>query len=201
MKTNIPEQTIIQRIQPECDTLHIKMKKEKDNQHKTNQEIADHTGIPISNIGKFFSGFLSNPNVFNVAAVCIYLGLSLDKLMGIPTEKSSKDAEDRIKELEMQVHDLSIHLDYAKKDCENLKQVANIRAKIIGVLLGICALMTTFTIVFLAIDKSIPDQGFFQADYTHPLGIIIIIAAIASIVAITAVIVSKIIKNKNKGLI
>ena len=49
----IPDQTIIQKIQPQCDKLHIALKNQKELMHLTNQDIADITGLPLSNIAKF----------------------------------------------------------------------------------------------------------------------------------------------------
>ena len=179
--------TIIQEIQPQCDTLYLKIKDEKNRQHKSNQEIADNTGVPFSNVKNFFAGNATNPCVFNVSAVCIYLGISLDKLMGIQTESPCDEANARIKELELKNHDLEIHLDYAKKDREHLEQVLSIRAKVITALLGICVLMTFLTIIAIVFDRSIPNQGFYQADATHPVGTLIIIAVVVSIASIVVV--------------
>lgn len=77
------DQPIIAMIQPECEAFSLKIREAKKAQGKTNQEISDATGIPLSNIGKFFSGSLANPNIFNAAAVCIYLGVSIDEAFGL----------------------------------------------------------------------------------------------------------------------
>ena len=77
------QKTIIQRIQPNCDSLWQRLKAAKEASHKTNQQIANETGISISTISKFFSGASSAPSVFNIAALCICLDVSLDDLMGI----------------------------------------------------------------------------------------------------------------------
>ena len=77
------QNTIIQRIQPNCDSLWQRLKAAKEASRKTNQQIADETGISISTISKFFSGVSSAPSVFNISALCICLNVSLDALMGI----------------------------------------------------------------------------------------------------------------------
>lgn len=196
MKTAIPEQTIIQRIQPECDTLHIKMKEAKETQHKTNQGLSDSTGIPLSNIGKFFSGFITNPNAHYVAALCIDMGLSLDKLFGIPTETAGADAAARIRELEAEIHDLNIHFDYTKKERDNLISVAKLRARVITGLLAISVLMTIFIIIYMIIDVNNPNTGLFQADYKNPFGFVIIASIVLSFAAIIAFLIVKLIKKQ-----
>lgn len=64
MKKHIPAKSIIRQIQSQCDTLHIKMKHQKDARRETNQSVTDNTGILISNVAKFFSGSLANPSMF-----------------------------------------------------------------------------------------------------------------------------------------
>lgn len=57
----------------------------------TNQQIADATGIPLSNIKKYFSGDIKNPSLFYTAYACQLLGLSLDDLMGMERTKDEND--------------------------------------------------------------------------------------------------------------
>ena len=69
---------IIQQISTICDNLPTKMKWAKEEQHKTNQQIIDSTGLSESMVKKFFSGHLAGPSIYDVTAIAIDLGLSLD---------------------------------------------------------------------------------------------------------------------------
>ena len=78
---------IIQQISTICDNLPTKMKWAKEEQHKTNQQIIDSTGLSESMVKKFFSGHLTGPSIYDVTAIAIDLGLSLDELMELSPPK------------------------------------------------------------------------------------------------------------------
>lgn len=188
--------TIIQQIQPQCDTLHIKMKEQKDANHETNQSVADSTGIPISNIAKFFSGALANPSVFYMAAICIYLGLSLDKLLGITPEKDSEDKDARIAELEAQLDHANRELELVKHHSKYLEEGLAERKSNFSSLTTMCAVLIVPLVMYLVIDISNANFGFFRYNNDIPVvGIIIAIVIIVSIVMLTIHIIKE---KKNK---
>ena len=84
---------IIQQISTICDNLPTKMKWAKEEQHKTNQQIIDSTGLSESMVKKFFSGHLTGPSIYDVTAIAIDLGLSLDELMELSPPKQDQSAE------------------------------------------------------------------------------------------------------------
>lgn len=86
-------QQIIQQISTICENLPTKMKNAKEDQHKTNQQIIDSTGLSESTVKKFFSGHLSGPSIYDVTAIAIDLGLSLDELMEISPPRQDQSAE------------------------------------------------------------------------------------------------------------
>lgn len=57
----------------------------------TNQQLADATGIPLSNIKKYFAGDIKNPSLFYTASACEFFGISLDDLMGMGRPKDGGD--------------------------------------------------------------------------------------------------------------
>lgn len=175
-----PTQTIIQQIQPQCDTLHEKIKEQKDAKHETNQSVADNTGIPISNVAKFFSGALSNPSVFYTAAMCIFLDLSLDELMGIKPDTSGKDAE-RIKELERQLerteHDLK------QSEIMNGYFAAGIkeRKSLLYGLTALCSILVLSLMAYLMMDASNLNFGFITTEGVSVFGVLLIVAVLAGV--------------------
>lgn len=78
---------IIQEISETCERLPVKMKQAKEDQHKTNQQIIDSTGLSESMVKKFFSGHLTGPSIYDVTAIAIDLDLSLDDLMELSPPK------------------------------------------------------------------------------------------------------------------
>lgn len=191
------DQQIIAKIQPQCDEFCQKVKEAKKAQGKTNQEIADATGIPISNISKFFSGNLSNPCIYNAAAVCIYLGMSIDEAFGLKQSEDDYSAR-RIAELEAEVHDLKIHLDYALKDNMNINEALKSRKMIIASLLGICIVMISAFGFGVIYDSTLTDVGFIQGNNVAPVSIVCITAIVIAI-AVTVSIIGGYIFKKEKG--
>lgn len=170
--------TIIQEIQPQCDALYQAIKKEKNNQHKSNQDIADNTGIPLSSVKNFFAGNTSNPCVFTIASVCIYLGLSLDKLMGIPTEQASTDAEKQIAELKTDIRDLQKDLEISNRINKRLEKALSERKPIIICLTALCIIYTFSLLFYMVMDITHPEIGLFRETHISPLAVIIILAVI-----------------------
>lgn len=172
-----PTQTIIQRIQPQCDTLHEKMKEQKDARHETNQSVADSTGIPISNVAKFFSGALANPSVFYTAAMCIHLDMSMDELFEIKTD--GKNAE-RIKELERQLerakHDLK------QSEIMNGYFAAGIkeRKSLLYSLTVLCSILVVALMSYLIMDVSNLNFGFVTTNGVSFFGVVLLVVMLAA---------------------
>lgn len=184
-------QTIIQQIQPQCDTLYLKMKDQKDAQHETNQSVADNTGVPISNIAKFFSGTLANPSVFYMAAICIFLGLSLDELLGITPAKATDDKDARIAELETQLDHANRELELVKHHSKYLEEGIAERKANYSSLTAMCGILIVPLVIYLIIDISNSNFGFFRADSTSALGPIIALVVIVAIVLLTVHIIKE----------
>lgn len=190
MRKAIPEQTIIQRIQPQCDSLHIKMRNQKDALHETNQSVADSTGIPISNVGKFFSGALSSPSVFYTAAMCIHLGMSMDELFEIaPPENAEK-----IKHLESQLERANSDLELIRHHNEILESGLKDRKPVMFGLTAICFVLVIALIGYLAMDVSNMNFGFFTHEGVSVIGVILVALPLVS----ACVLAARFIKSRKK---
>lgn len=184
---------IIQQISTICDNLPAKMKKAKEEQHKTNQQIIDSTGISESTVKKFFSGHLTGPSIYDVTAIAIDLGLSLDELMELAPPQEDQTAElERLrlelahKEelLEEKDHAISRLLDRSRiqedgialrntqivqKDKIIAQKDADIKAvrkadrPLIFGLCGLCILFILVWAIYVVLDARNPDQGLIRA--------------------------------------
>lgn len=167
--------TIIQKIQPQCETLYMKIKDEKDRQHKTNQSIAERTGVPISTVAKFLSGSLSNPSIFNVVAICIELGISIDKQFDIASENT---------EYEPKIYDLEAQLEREKDEVKHLTELNDIykkgvaeRKPVIYGLVALCIILVFALICYVYVDINTPEFGYFQGSNFAKLLLGVLIAA------------------------
>lgn len=184
---------IIQQISTICDNLPEKMKKAKEDQHKTNQQIIDSTGLSESTVKKFFSGHLTGPSIYDVTAIAIDLGLSLDELMELAPPQEDQTAElERLrlelahKEelLEEKDHAINRLLDRSRiqeegvairntqivqKDKIIAQKDADIKAvrkadrPLIFGLCGLCILLTIVWAVYVVLDASNPERGLIRA--------------------------------------
>ena len=180
---------IISEIKPYCYALHEKMKEAKEAQHKTNQAIADETGVPLSNIAKFFSGALANPGVYNVAAVCICLGLSLDTLMGIAPNQDKGESK-HIADLELQVHDLQKDLASTEKELRINKKIeerleAQIREMkaLIFRLTVLCLILVVGVFCYFISDIKVSDAGLVRQGVIQPVAYAVMVPLLAAVVA------------------
>lgn len=194
---NTPTQTIIQQIQPQCDTLHLKMKERKDALHETNQSIADKTGIPISNIAKFFSGSLANPSVFYTAAICICLNISLDELLEIAPARETDHYEARIAELEAQLDRANSELELVKHHSKYLEDGIAERKRNYSSISKLCWFMIIPLVIYLCVDMFNSNFGFFTHEGVSAVGIAIIMAVVLSV----GILVSHIVKEKKSNTI
>lgn len=168
---------IIAQIQTECNQFSSIVKNAKKQQGKTIQDIADATGVPVSHLGKYLSGNLSNPNLYNAVAVCKYLGISLDKAFNLRDLEQS-NSENCIFELE-----------YLKRDNKHLAEALKNRQMIIAVLLGIITLLITSFSFGVIYDASLSNVGFISNNNIATISIIlisvIVIAIITTVIIIT----------------
>lgn len=195
------EKTIIQKINPICENLPKKMKMVKEQQRKTNQQIIDSTGISESTVKKFFSGHLNGPSIYDVTAIAIDLGLSLDELMELTPPK--EDNEDELSKLKIElahkeelltekerivsvsqerVRAMQRELYHVRRDWRSVAYAASSMAVLLGF----------FLMVYVVLDARNPNMGLFRRQEISP----IVYVAAFSIVLVLFVIARLFIKRK-----
>ena len=61
--------------------LARRMKELKEQNHLTNQELADRAGLPVSNVSKLLAGITQYPTIDTVAKIANALNISIDYLV------------------------------------------------------------------------------------------------------------------------
>nr|DAD74412.1 MAG TPA: SOS-response transcriptional repressor [Siphoviridae sp. ct3pR10] len=169
---------IIQQISTICDNLPAKMKKAKEEQHKTNQQIIDSTGLSESTVKKFFSGHLSGPSIYDVTAMAIDLGLSLDELMELSHPKQDQSAE--INQLKTEIahkQEMIAEKDKAISRLEDRShimenEISTVRSnwkEIAYVTSGLSVLFGLFLMVYVFLDLRNPNLGLFRGTTAAPI--------------------------------
>lgn len=174
----VENQQILQQISTICDNLPSKMKHAKEDQHKTNQQIIDSTGVSESAVKKFFSGHLSGPSIYDVTAIAIDLGLSLDELMELSPPKQDQSVEiERLKTEILHKEELISEKDNAISRLEERshmmdKEISAVRGnwKIITCgSVGLAMMFGLFLMIYVSLDMRNPNLGLIQEGHTSPI--------------------------------
>ena len=169
---------IIQEISETCERLPGKMKQAKEDQHKTNQQIIDSTGICESAVKKFFSGHLSGPSIYDVTAIAIDLDLSLDELMELSPPKQDQSAE--IERLKTEIAHRDELITEKDKAISRLEERSHMMEKEISAVrdgwkrvtygaTGLAILFGIFLMIYVFLDMRNPSLGLFQSGHTAPI--------------------------------
>lgn len=187
---------ILQQIQEDCDSLHVRLKDEKSRQGKTNQDIADSTGVPIHTTNRFFSGALANPSVFHVMAFCMDLGVSLDGLFGYKPDSAQEIAENAAEIAELNAEIANLHTEIAHKDEllrkteaevsllkehsrlmdrglqdreRRIRDTSRTLKPMIYGLVGLCIMLASVMLVYIVLDAQNPTQGLIRLGNVSPV--------------------------------
>lgn len=206
---------ILQHISTFCDNLPSAMKEEKERQRKTNQQIADSTGLSISTVNKFFAGSLSNPGIFSVAPIAIDLGMSLDALMGIteaPQDSSSQihfleseiaHRDELLRKTEEQVALLQERSDLMVAELERKEaDMRSVRAGWKPIVYGMCGLsilLALFLFVYVFLDARNPDIGLIRSGASSPVVYLAAISIVGVVLYIGHTFVKKRMERKKNA--
>lgn len=118
--------------------------------HKTNQDIADESGVSVNAVIQFLRGETTKPYINTVGPICASLGVSMDEHFGVPPAEpaGSSDAEKLLAESAA----LRAQLAQQQKSLHMHRLVTLI---LLGILL-LCALA-------LVVDVLSPSIGWFRA--------------------------------------
>lgn len=118
--------------------------------HKTNQDIADESGVSVNAVSQFLRGETTKPYINTVGPICASLGVSMDEHFGVPPAEpaGSSDAEKLLTESAA----LRAQLAQQQKSLHMHRLVTLI---LLGILL-LCALA-------LVVDVLSPSIGWFRA--------------------------------------
>lgn len=127
--------------------------------------------------------------MYNAAAVCKYLGISLDEAFEL---KSGKD-EDR------NLHkDQELQIQYLTQVNEDLKHMLNSRRIINAVLFGICILLIVTFSFGIIYDAMKVNEGFIQGKNIAIISIILITVIVLAVAGTVLIITLEIFHNFNK---
>lgn len=198
---------IIQQIAKTCENLPIKMKQAKEEQHKTNQQIIDSTGVCESAVKKFFSGHLTGPSIYDVTAIAIDLDLSLDELMELSPPKQDQTAEmERLKTEISHKEEILLEKDNAISRLEEQshmmeKEISAVRdnwKRVTYGATGLAILFAVFLMIYVFMDMRNPNLGLFRSGHTAPIVYVAAFSIAGAVLLIGNTMVKRRIERKRK---
>ena len=61
--------------------------------HKTNQDIADESGVSVNAVSQFLRGETTKPYIDTVGPICASLGVSMDEHFGVPPAEPAEPSD------------------------------------------------------------------------------------------------------------
>lgn len=167
----------IQELQPYCDAFQGRIREAKDSKGYTLQRLIDESGVPKSAVNNISAGKQVNPLLYNAAALCKVLGLSLDELFGLEKPLDSPEGQ------QQRIHELEIDNTRLVAVDEQKDKRLETASVIVGVLAAVCALLLFAVIGYMIFDAHILDAGLFRS---AGVSIFFIFLALIVIVALAA---------------
>lgn len=168
-----------------------RIRKAKDESGMTVEELADRSGASFSAVSRLYSGSQTNPQLYNAAAMCKVLGLSLDELFGLQQPSDSPS--------ELQERNHQLELENAKLVTANETQKAQIRSThtICYVVTFFCILLSVSLVAYLIIDAQIRNAGLIQGGTLSALAWAFIALIAASVIS-GGIAILRVIRKENQ---
>lgn len=168
----------IQELQPYCDAFQGRIREAKENKHYTLQRLIDESGVPKSAVNNISAGKQVNPLLYNAAALCKVLDLSLDELFGLEKPVDSPEGQQqRIHELEID----NTRLTAADEQKDKRLETARI---IVGALTSVSVLLLLVVIGYMVLDAHILNAGLFRSAGVSVFFVFLVLLVIAALAAI-----------------
>ena len=173
--------TPYQRLIPFFDSYNRKVTDARNDLHLSLAELSEQSGVSYSAIATQSADTAPNPKLFEQAAICDTLNLSLDELCGLcPASDLAA------------VHELEMDNVRQAGDVKRLEEVNAMlksqlasRRTVICALLAVCALLLVCLISYMVWDAQLVTAGLFQSARSSALAVIfglIVVAAVCVMV-------------------
>jgi transcriptional regulator with XRE-family HTH domain len=169
----------IQELAPYIEAYPRRVRAAKEEKHYTISDIIERSGVSASAVNKLLAGTQMEPKLYNSAALCKVLGLSLDELFGLTApEGSDRQAREEIHQLQ---------LENVRLEAENRMGAERVDAQrpVILALLILCTALCAALAGYIAIDAQISNAGLIQGGDPTVVawGIIVLLVLAVAVIA------------------
>lgn len=169
----------IQELAPYIEDYPHRVRAAKEEKHYTISDIIERSGVSASAVNKLLAGTQMEPKLYNSAALCKVLGLSLDELFGLSApEGSARQAREKMHQLQ---------LENVRLKAENRMKAERVDAQrpVILALLILCTALCAALAGYIAIDAQISNAGMIRGGDPTVVawGIIVLLVLAVAVVA------------------
>lgn len=169
----------MQNMQPYFDAYQEEVRRAKNSSGLTLQELSDKTGVPYNNICTVNAGTMKQPLLYYSAATCKVLGLSLDKLFGLPRDDTQELADAKAVNHKLEIENARI-----KNDVEHHKRINAVYRPLVFCLIGICAILLCAVVGYIIFDIQLKKTGLFKSGGLTVLAVFLAIVVLAAVALI-----------------
>ncbi len=164
-----------QDLIPYMDACPARIKQAKEEKRYTSNELADLSGVSVSVVTKLMSGAQPDPKLYNIAAICKVLDVSLDGLFGLsPPPESDSGLKDRVHELEVENTRQAGEIDKLDAVCELQTAQAVSKRISTSVLLCLCAVLSFALSAYIIMDATDALHGLIRNGVVSPPAIVVL---------------------------
>ena len=169
----------IQELAPYIEDYPHRVRAAKEEKHYTISDIIERSGVSASAVNKLLAGTQMEPKLYNSAALCKVLGLSMDELFGlVAPEGSDRQAREEMHQLQ---------LENVRLEAENRMGAERVDAQrpVILALLVLCTALCAALAGYIAIDAQISNAGLIRGGDPTVVawGIIVLLVLAVAVVA------------------
>ena len=190
--------TPYQKLTPYFDTYNKKITEERNKHSLSLTELSERAGVSYSSVATQSADNAPNPKLFEQAAICSVLGLSLDGLCGLPCPTDVSELTNRIRELEIEntqfVGDVR-RLTEVRYEKDN--QLHSYRLTLYA-LVAICVILAAALIGYMIFDASITTVGLFQNTGISILAAALILAVFATVIVVFLAVKNDVARNRKQ---
>lgn len=176
----------IQELSPYIEEYPKRVRAAKEEKRYTINDIIERSGVPASAINKLLAGTQVDPKLYNSAALCKVLGLSLDELFGLAApEGSDRQAREEMHQLQLENTRLEGERNTLEAESRMGAERVNAQRPVILVLLILCAVLCAALVGYIVIDAQITNAGLIRGgDPTLVAwGLIVLVALAVAVIA------------------
>lgn len=174
----------IQELSEKIAAYPARVKNAKNDLRMTNETLIELSGVSASAVNKLLANSQSDPKLYNSAAICKVLGLSLDELFALaPPSESDAALLARVHEVEVDAATARGESTALRETFADTREYARRQARSSVTLAALCAVLAAVVLAYLLLDHSLLNAGLIRNGEFTALAWVLVALLVASFFA------------------